>query len=391
METEIPPHPAAANVVDFSDWVSEATGSLSISLVQPQQGDSSLDEPVQKTTFQPDFTYPIVGDHEQVFGYKDLAINLQYTSGSLQPYLDISFSSKYEGSYPVDDIRSLLQECLPKGLLSNQDRFYEQVMKDHQQFKPLGEKVHEYSREGLDGEEQFEIYKTTFLDPKFREYHERMKIFILFFIEGGSFIEDDDEKWEIFTTFKKEKSTETTNYHFVGYSTVYPFYYWPENTRIRISQFLMLPPYKKKGHGSELYQTLYELFKLQRGISEITVEDSSEDFADMRDKNDIRYLLEHQGFQGLKAPVARDVFSQLQTEYKLTDRQLHRCLEIYLLSNVDKTNEKEYKTYRLQVKHRLYTFNYDVIQSIEKDDRKNKLHETYLNLEDDYHRILELI
>ncbi|KAG1195404.1 hypothetical protein G6F35_013207 [Rhizopus arrhizus] len=111
----------------------------------------------------------------------------------------------------------------------------------------------------------------------------------------------------------------------------------------------------------------------------------------MRDKNDIRYMLEHEGFKGLKAPVSKETLSTLQQEYKLTDRQLHRCIEIYLLSNVDKLNEQDYKTYRLQVKHRLYTFNYDVLQGLEEEERKEKLHETYLNLEDEYHRILELI
>ncbi|KAG1573434.1 hypothetical protein G6F50_002854 [Rhizopus delemar] len=121
------------------------------------------------------------------------------------------------------------------------------------------------------------------------------------------------------------------------------------------------------------------------------LEDPSEEFADMRDKNDIRYMLEHGGFKGLKAPVSKETLSTLQQEYKLTDRQLHRCIEIYLLSNVDKLNEQDYKTYRLQVKHRLYTFNYDVLQGLEEEERKEKLHETYLNLEDEYHRILELI
>lgn len=88
------------------------------------------------------------------------------------------------------------------------------------------------------------------------------------------------------------------------------------------------------------------------------MEDPSEEFADMRDKNDIHYLLEHEGFKGLKAPISRETFDRLHQEYKLTDRQLHRCIEIYLLSNVDKSNEQDYRTYRLQVKDRLYRFNY---------------------------------
>lgn len=127
---------------------------------------------------------------------------------------------------------------------------------------------------------------------------------------------------------------------------------------MRISQFLVLPPYKKRGHGSKLYQTIYEIFKSRTEICEITVEDPNEEFSDMRDKNDIRYLLEHGAFKNLKAPIAPKVISDLCTEYKLTNRQTQRCIEIYLLSNLNKLNAEEYKAYRLQVKQRLYSFNF---------------------------------
>lgn len=71
---------------------------------------------------------------------------------------------------------------------------------DVETFRPLGEKIAEYSKE-VDGvEEYFEIYKNSFKNTKFREYHSRMQLFVLLFIEGSSFIEDDDEKWEIYTT-----------------------------------------------------------------------------------------------------------------------------------------------------------------------------------------------
>jgi histone acetyltransferase 1 len=37
-------------------------------------------EPVITTSFQPEFTYPIFGDHETAFGYKDLFIKVQKKS-----------------------------------------------------------------------------------------------------------------------------------------------------------------------------------------------------------------------------------------------------------------------------------------------------------------------
>ncbi|KAI8075456.1 acyl-CoA N-acyltransferase [Gilbertella persicaria] len=394
MEPEIQPHPAAATVVDFSDWACNTNECTQISLVEPQRGDSDSLAPVHSTTFHPDFTYPIFGDHETAFGYKDLSIQIKYTSGSLRPYLKIHYSQKYPSlaSANADDLSKTLSEHLPAHYLTNEDQFISTVKHDYETFRPLGEKVQEYTRESNDGTmEYFEIYKNSFSNEKFREYHARMQLFVLLFVEGMSYIEDDDQKWEIYTVYKREKASESFAYHFVGYCTTYPFYCWPENTRMRISQFLILPPYKKKGHGSKLYQTIYELFRSRTEICEITVEDPNEEFSDMRDKNDIRYLLEHEAFKGLKAPVSAEKIEQLCSIFKLTNRQTQRCIEMYLLSNVNKLNEEEYKAYRLQVKKRLYSFNFDVLREMEEEERKDKLHQTYLAVEEDYHRLLEII
>ena len=34
--------------------------------------------------------------------------------------------------------------------------------------------------------------------PGFREYHEKMQTFLLWFIDAASFIDVDDDKWEYF-------------------------------------------------------------------------------------------------------------------------------------------------------------------------------------------------
>ncbi|KAG1082989.1 hypothetical protein G6F42_022371 [Rhizopus arrhizus] len=74
MEPQLQPHPAATKVIDFMDWSCSTTENLEISLVRPRQGDSNSNEPTTSTTFQPEFTYPIFGDHETAFGYKDLSL-----------------------------------------------------------------------------------------------------------------------------------------------------------------------------------------------------------------------------------------------------------------------------------------------------------------------------
>lgn len=116
-----------------------------------------------------------------------------------QKYTSSSSSNSTE-TIVADNVFDTLAEYLPKGYLTDHDIFMDAVKTDADTFKPLGEKITEYIRETNGIEEHFEIYKNSFSSLKFREYHSRMQIFVLLFIEGSSFIEDDDDKWEIYTT-----------------------------------------------------------------------------------------------------------------------------------------------------------------------------------------------
>jgi histone acetyltransferase 1 len=48
--------------------------------------------------------------------------------------------------------------------------------------------------------------------------------------------------------------------------------------KLRISQFLVLPPYQRLGIGSTLLENMYNFYLVDKKCTEITVEDPSEDF-----------------------------------------------------------------------------------------------------------------
>lgn len=49
------------------------------------------------------------------------------------------------------------------------------------------------------GEERtFEIYKTGIEVPGFRDFHERIQPFLLFYVDAASYIDADDEKWSYY-------------------------------------------------------------------------------------------------------------------------------------------------------------------------------------------------
>jgi histone acetyltransferase 1 len=97
--------------------------------------------------FNPAFTYPIFGEHEKLFGYTDLDIQLQFASGSLKQYLGIEYSEKLKSTVtPPDDIEGKLFEFIPKDYTKSDRAFERLVEQDALEFRPMGEQVGSYAR-----------------------------------------------------------------------------------------------------------------------------------------------------------------------------------------------------------------------------------------------------
>jgi len=308
-------------------------------------------------------------------------------------------------------------------------------------FKPLGNNIHSYQRPSpssrgkgkgvasatyLDPESEdvieYEVYHSTWDTPGFREYHRRMQIFILLYIEGGSYIVEDESAWEFAVLYEKRKrrgEPGVATYHFVGYSSLYPFYCFPERIRLRLSQFVILPPYQRQGHGSALYTAIYQRVLAQGNVSELTVEDPAEAFEDLRDRNDLKMLLGLKQFMeegfgtdgaptgGGVGPIRRTKSSsgagkmgpplskawaeKWRVQLKIAGRQFHRLVEMLQLLRMDPLDVKASKAFRIQVKERLYRFNFEILVQLEKQERLEKLEETFQNVVEDYQRILAMI
>ncbi|OBZ75134.1 Histone acetyltransferase type B catalytic subunit [Grifola frondosa] len=392
--------------------------------------------------------YPrvIFGEDEKIYGYKDLTIDLKFASGSLAQFLSIKYSEKLPSTSTVDDIEGTLSSFIAPDYHKDEAEFLARVEKDATAFKPFGEKIYSYSRSAtsvsskgknvaipqvLSPEDEetvdFEVYHSTWKTPGFREYHRRMQLFILLYIEAGSYISEDDETWEFVVLYEKRKrrsAPDIATYHFVGYSTLYPFYCFPERVRMRISQFVILPPYQQEGHGSALYTAVYRHVLAQPRIAELTVEDPAEAFEDLRDRNDLKMLLANERFmaeafgsEGVSSgggkvggvgkgkgkgkgkasagkmgpPADRAWLEKWRVELKIASRQFHRLIEMLMLKYLDPMDARVQRAYRLQVKERLYRFNFETLMQLDKEERQQKLEETFRTVRADYLRILGLV
>ncbi|CCJ28525.1 unnamed protein product [Pneumocystis jirovecii] len=236
----------------------------------------------------------------------------------------------------------------------------------------------------------------SIIDPNVKKIIDNLQIFSLFFIEGASYIDIEDFKWNIFLLYEKRRLVNSSGYyHFIGYSTVYSYYWYSresfDNIRTRIAQFIILPPFQKQGHGGKFYDALYIYFLSDPKVQEITVEDPSEEFEYLRDKQDIIRLKSYGIFDSkeFKAPIQYSWILETQKKYKISLNQFFRCMEIILLERLNMKNEKDYKDYRLQVKQRIYKKNFENLNQYNKGEILRKLEETYKSIENDYFRVLK--
>lgn len=68
--------------------------------------------------FHPKFTYPIFGEEERIFGYKDLDITFRFAAHDLRPNVIISYEKKFAAIADTAalDIRDALKDFIPPGM-----------------------------------------------------------------------------------------------------------------------------------------------------------------------------------------------------------------------------------------------------------------------------------
>jgi len=339
----------------LAEFVCDGNEALQFRLVKSPE---DLDDPDQ--AFKPEMCHQIYGDNENIFGFKGLEVNLFMTAGSLQTYLGHTFKEKVDPSktdgVTADDVISPLVKILaPGSFTDSKETFLSQLNSDQEQnFRPMGELVDTISVGG----KTYEVFRCLESTPRFREYHERLQAWIMFYIDAASFIDIDDDNWRIFLMFEKTGGPGNSKYSIVGYLTVYQYYAYGRETnmrRPRISQMLILPPHQRQGLGSQLLETVYKNYRGDSTVIDITVEDPSDNFVRLRDFVDTKNCLKLPSFA--KAEVMKGFAEKMSEsackELKICKKQARRVYEIIRLHYTSLANAAEYKSYKLDIKKRL--------------------------------------
>lgn len=321
---------------------------------------------------------------------------------------------------------------------------------------PPGEKIHTYSRQGR----TFEIWAGYLSEVNVRFLLDQIQIFILFFIEGGQFINLDDpewtlDRWRIYFVYEKTEPpshSTVSPYVLTGYATTYRFYRFTppsqqqtkasltsfpnvesvslsrQDCRFRIAQFVILPPFQSSGHGSELYRTIYREAMADTTVSELTVEDPSEEFDKLRDANDWKILepafrtaeikinaaavAGQARFKRMPKKKLLDIplLERIRKENKIAPRQFYRLMELYLLAQIPyshraaggasltkllikkhkSTDPVDVKYYWLRnlIKQRIWWKNNDKFTEISASEIVDQINDVTRGQEDEYEGLL---
>lgn len=269
----------------------------------------------------------------------------------------MKYSSKVTETFDCvepDDVEGKIREIIPAGFTCNTDDFISLLEKDAN-FKPFGTLLHTYT---VHNEEiyTYQIYKVEVSCPGFREYHERLQTFLMWFIETASFIDVDDDRWDFFLVFEKYNKDGETLYATVGYMTVYNYYVYPDKTRPRVSQMLILPPFQGEGHGAQLLEAVHRFYCNLPKVQDITAEDPSENYVKLRDYVLVKLCQSLPSFasEKLQHGFSDDMVKEAQDKLKVNKKHARRVYEILRLRATDMSDEEQAREYRLEVKKRLF-------------------------------------
>lgn len=312
----------------------------------------------EEAVFKPEMTYQVFGDREIIFGYLDLKIQLFYAAGCLETYLGMTYTEKINAKLEGVEADEVLTKIVPKlapDVHCNLSTFTKALAKDDT-FIPYGELIQKFSIDDEGTTRQFVVYKADMGYKGFREYHQRIQTFLLWYIDAALFIDIDDEQWQYFNLFEKYTTpTGATRYATIGFATVYRYYAYPQHIRPRIAQFLILPPFRRIGLGKHFLQVIYREYIGRNEVKDITVESPSEVFQRLRNYVDALNCSALPSFapERLKQGFDNEMIADARDTLKINKKQARVVYEILRLQATNVANPEEYRAYRIDVKKRL--------------------------------------
>ena len=289
-----------------------------------------------ENSFQPTYTYELFAN-EVIHGYKGLKVLISLTPKTFFAHLNVQYAEKLDVN---DDIENILALHFKERFTRNKATFISKLSEENK-IIPKGKLIF--------SENNRKIYNVDILKDDYTEENYSIQALCTFFIDAASFIPIEENFWGYFIIVEnvenKDKKDEKENWRILGICSYKNFHIELYKYFTMLSQFLILPPYQRKGLGTFLLENIYKyLFKEDKNCLEIMTEDPSIEFILMRDYTITKLMAKEKLIDNLlnlikdKTIETKEVFvkfilspddiKKISKKLKLQDILITRAIEI---------------------------------------------------------------
>ncbi|XP_074574479.1 putative histone acetyltransferase type B catalytic subunit isoform X2 [Curcuma longa] len=239
---------------------------------------------------------------EKIYGYKNLKVNVWLSLVSFHAYSEVTFENKSDRGKGITDLNSALRDIFGESLITK-EQFLQSFSTNKDYISVIADGAGVTCKSSVNDADGsvVEVVQMKLHSPAAGLLYSRLFPLVLLLVDGGSAITVTDPKWDIFLAVKKVQDPSGISIitNVLGFATVYRFFRYPDSTRFRIGQILVLPPYQGQGYGQLIFESVYSV-ALSENVYDVTVEDPSEYFQYLRTCIDTNRLL---GFDPVKPAI----------------------------------------------------------------------------------------
>ena len=364
----VPTPVPASDDAEANPFVCDANESVTFRLVRTAAEMQSAEE------FEPEFTHQVFRDDETIFGYKGLRIEIFHSANLFKTYVRLAYDEKVKSTLnPADDVLEQLKAHFGDAMMTDEKEFVKVLEADKNARVPNdgGEIITTKPSVLENGQPAIDVIRAFQLsNADVYPWHARFEPLILFYIDGASAIDSEDDKWTLLVVTRHaindddEKSQIIANksdgkWSLCAFATVYNFFQYPDSQRARLSQIVVAPPFQRQGLGASLLEATRR-FAIKRELKDVTVEDPTAQLRRLRDVSDVRALtgsptimqavkqaamraavLKKNQPSGDALKMPKEVELEARTFLKLCAPQTKRCWEalLYIFAKKSKAPE----------------------------------------------------
>ncbi|CAN6699345.1 unnamed protein product [Malus baccata var. baccata] len=228
-------------------------------------------------------------DDGKIYGYKGLKIAIWVSSISFHAYADIAFESTTDKIFAetlIESEEEFLQTFSTQRNLIRSMVSTGEVLQHKTSIGQISD-----SNGGL-GATTSDLRVVRLVVGKTAAGHlySHLIPLVLLLVDGSSPIDVVDPRWELYVLIQNKTDEKGDIYNvLLGFTAVYRFYHYPDSSRLRLSQILVLPPYQHKGYGRYLLEVLNDV-AVSENVYDLTVEEPLDYFQHVRTCVDVLRL-----------------------------------------------------------------------------------------------------